>query len=209
VINLPIITQEDELELAKTEQELVKRIKKLSKAQTSLINSQQKYAENLTKANLAREMLNRTYRDVLKQMQTLVREKRSNIKDEEVNLFQEIIHQNDTYVENTKKYIDAIKNLVLKKEYYVEKKEEFADALNEVAQRRSTVIKKELSVEKKKNDLIEGEKIKILETERNDIQREFDRARDVMLKSLHQYLQERDEVDNLWMKIKDSVSKMS
>ena len=209
MIILPIITHEDELELAKTEQELVKQIKKLSRAQTTLINSQQKYAENLTKANLAREMLNRTFRDVLKQMQTLVREKRSNIKDEEVNLYQDIIHQNDTYIENTKKYIDAIKNLTLKKEYFVEKKQEFADALNNVAQRRSTVIKKALSVEKKKNDLIEGEKMKILETEFNDIQREFDRARDVMIKSLKQFLQERDEVDNLWMKVKDSVSKMS
>ena len=209
VIILPIITHEDELELAKTEQELVKQIKKLSRAQTTLINSQQKYAENLTKANLAREMLNRTFRDVLKQMQTLVREKRSNIKDEEVNLYQDIIHQNDTYIENTKKYIDAIKNLTLKKEYFVEKKQEFADALNNVAQRRSTVIKKALSVEKKKNDLIEGEKMKILETEFNDIQREFDRARDVMIKSLKQFLQERDEVDNLWMKVKDTVSKMS
>jgi hypothetical protein len=209
VINLPIITHEDELELAKTEQELVKQIKKHSRAQTALINSQQKYAENLTKANLTREMLNRTFRDVLKQMQTLVREKRSNIKDEEVNLFQDIIHQNDNYIENTKKYIDAIKNLTLKKEYFVEKKQEFANALNDVAQRRSTVIKKALSVEKKKNDLIEGEKMKILETEFNDIQREFDRARDVMIKSLKQFLQERDEVDNLWMKVKDSVSKMS
>jgi hypothetical protein len=209
VINLPIITHEDELELAKTEQELVKQIKKHSRAQTVLINSQQKYAENLTKANLAREMLNRTFRDVLKQMQTLVREKRSNIKDEEVNLFQEIIHQNDNYIESTKKYIDAIKNLTLKKEYFVEKKQDFANSLNEVAQRRSTVIKKALSVEKKKNDLIEGEKMKILETELNDIQREFDRARDVMIKSLNQFLQERDEVDSLWMKVKDSVSKMS
>ena len=209
MIKLPIITHEDELELAKTEQELVKEIKRLTKAQTTLINSQQKYAENLTKANLAREMLNRTFRDVLKQMQTLVREKRSNIKDEEVNLYQGIIHQNDTYIENTKKYIDAIKNLILKKEYFVEKQEEFADALNNVAQRRSTVIKKALTVEKKKNDLIEGEKMKILESEFNDIQREFDRARDVMIKNLNQFLQERDEVDNLWMKVKDSVSKMS
>ena len=75
--------------------------------------------------------------------------------------------------------------LSLKKEYFVEKKEEFAIALNDVAQRRSTVIKKALSVEKKKNDLIEGEKMNILESEMDDIQREFDRARDVMLKKLN------------------------
>jgi hypothetical protein len=205
----PIITHEDELELAKTEQELVRQINKLAKAQSALINSQKKYAENLSKANLAREMLNRTFRDVLKQMQTLVREKRSNIKDEEVRLYEDIIHQNDKYIASNKNYIDAIKNLALKKEYLVEKKEEFASALNDVAQRRGTVIKKALSVEKKKNDLIEGEKMNILESEMEDIQREFDRARDVMIKKLNQFLQERDEVDNLWMKVKDSVSKTS
>jgi len=205
----PIITHEDELELAKTEQELVKEIKKLAKAQTALVNSQKKYAENLTKATLAREMLNRTYRDVLKQMQTLVREKRSNIKDEEVRFFDDIIHQNDKYIEANKSYIDSIKNLTLKKDYLIEKKEEFADALNEVAQRRHIIIKKALFVEKKKNNLEEGEKIKIYESELDDIQREFDRARDVMLKKINQFLQVRDEVDNLWLKVKDTVSKSS
>ncbi|MFX1532284.1 MAG: hypothetical protein ACFFBC_14300, partial [Promethearchaeota archaeon] len=67
----PIITHEDELELAKMEKELVSQFKKLSRAQSTLISSQQKYAENISKANITREMLNRTFRDVLKQMQTL------------------------------------------------------------------------------------------------------------------------------------------
>ena len=49
----------------------------------------------------------------------------------------------------------------------------------------------------------------ILESEMEDIQREFDRARDVMIKKLNQFLQERDEVNNLWMKVKDSISKTS
>jgi len=205
----PIITHEDELILAKTERELVSQLKKLARAQNSLISSQKKYAEDLTKANLAREMLNRTFRDVLKQMETLVREKRSNIKDEEVRLFQDIIHKNDEYIEANAKYIDAIKNLTVKKEYFIEKKQEFADALSEVAGKRSTVIKKALTVEKTKNKLIEGEKLKILDSELNDVQRDFDRARDVLLKKIHQFLEVRDEIDKLWTKLKDSVSKSS
>jgi len=205
----PIITHEDELILAKTERELVSQLKKLARAQNSLISSQKKYAEDLTKANLAREMLNRTFRDVLKQMETLVREKRSNIKDEEVKLFQDIIHKNDEYIEANAKYIDAIKNLTVKKEYFIEKKQEFADALSEVAGKRSTVIKKALTVEKTKNKLIEGEKLKILDSELNDVQRDFDRARDVLLKKIHQFLEVRDEIDKLWTKLKDSVSKSS
>jgi len=205
----PIITHEDELELASTEKELVNQLKKLAKAQNALINTQKKYAEDLSKANLTREMLNRTFRDVLKQMQMLVREKRSNIKDEEVKLFQDIIHKNDEYVEANRKYIDAIKNLTLKKDYLIEIKQEFANALSEVASKRSTVIKKALNVEKMKNKLIEGEKIKILDTEMNDVQRDFDRSRDVLLKKIHQFLEVRDEVDELWVKLKDAVSKSS
>jgi len=205
----PIITHEDELELASMEKELVNQIKKLAKAQNALIDSQKKYADNLRKANLARDMLNRTFRDVLKQMQTLVRERRSNIKDEEVKYFDDIIHKNDTYIEVNNKYIDSIKDLAIKKDYLVEKKYEFASALSDVANKRSVVIKKALSVEKKKNDLIEGEKIKILESELNDCQRDFDRARDVLLKKISQFLQVKNEVDELWINLKDSVNKSS
>ncbi len=205
----PIITHQDELELASSEKELASQFKKMAKAQSDLIDSQKKYADNLRKANLARDMLNRTFRDVLKQMQTLVREKRSNIKDEEVQYFQDIIHKNDEYINVNNKYIDSIKDLAIKKEYLVEKKHEFASALSDVASKRSVVIKKALSVEKKKNDLIEGEKIKILESELNDLQRDFDRARDVLLKKISQFLQVKNEVDDLWINLKNSVNKSS
>lgn len=205
----PIITHEDELELASMEKELVNQIKKLAKAQNVLIDSQKKYADNLRKTNLARDMLNRTFRDVLKQMQTLVRERRSNIKDEEVKYFEDIIHKNDKYIEVNNKYIDSIKDLAIKKDYLVEKKYEFASALSDVANKRSVVIKKALSVEKKKNNLIEGEKIKILESELNDCQRDFDRARDVLLKKISQFLQVKNEVDELWVNLKDAVNKSS
>ncbi len=205
----PIITHEDELTLSSLEKELMTQIRKLAKAQSTLIDSQKKYAENLKKATLTREMVNRTFRDVLKHMQTLVREKRSNIKDEEVKLFQDIIHKNDEYIEVNNKYIDSIKDIAVKKEYLVEKKYEFASALSEVANKRSIVIKKALSVEKKKNDLIEGEKMKLLESGLNDSQRDFDRARDILLKKIDQFLQVKNEVDDLWVNLKNSVDKAS
>ncbi len=205
----PIITHEDELELSSMEKELVTQIRKLAKTQSTLIDSQKKYAENLKKATLTREMLNRTFRDVLKHMQTLVRERRSNIKDKEVKLYQDIIHKNDEYIEVNNKYIDSIKNLAVKKDYLVEKKYEFASALSEVANKRSMVIKKALSVEKKKNNLIEGEKMKLLESGLNDLQRDFDRARDILIKKIDQFLQVKNEVDELWVNLKNSVNKSS
>ena len=205
----PIITHEDELELAKQEKELVSQFKKLSRAQSSLISAQMKYAENISKTNITREMLNRTFRDVLKQMQTLAREHRSNIKDEEVKLFQEIIKQNDDYIKGNNTYLNAIKDLAVQKEYLVAKKDEFVDALSDVASKRAVVIKKALDAEKAKNKLIDGDKLNILDQELNDVQRDFDRARDILLKKIHQYKEVKSEINALWLKLKDTVTELS
>ena len=205
----PIITHEDELELAKMEKELVSQFKKLAKAQSALIGSQKKYAENIAKTNNSRDMLNRTFRDVLKQMQTLAREHRSNIKDEEVKLYKEIIQKNDDFIKANNTYLNAIKDIAVQKEYFVQKKIEFVDALAEVADRRSDVIKKALDVEKAKNKLIDGDKLNILDQQLNDVQREFDRARDILLKRIYQFTEVRDEINTLWIKLKDIITELN
>jgi hypothetical protein len=201
----PIITHEDELILAKTEKELANQIKKLAKAQSSLIASQKRYAENISKTNITRDMTNRTFRDVLKQMQTLAREHRSNIKDEEVKLYQEIIQKNDDFIKSNDIYLNAIKDIAVRKEYLVEKKEEFVIALDQVANRRSVVIKKALAIEKAKNKLIEGDKLNLLDQQLNDVQRDFDRARDILLKKIHQFIEVRNEINALWIKLKNTI----
>ncbi|MHA1885983.1 MAG: hypothetical protein ACXAAI_01825 [Promethearchaeota archaeon] len=205
----PIITHQDELELAKSEKELISHFKKLSKAQNGLINSQQKYAESISKANIEREMLNRSFRDVLKQMQVLAREHKSNIGDEEVKLYQDIIQQNDKYIKANNTYLNAIKDLAVQKEYFIAKKEEFVDSLSDLANSRTAVIKKALDVEKAKNKLIDGDKLNMLDQELSDVQRNFDRARDILLKKISQFLEVRDEVNGLWLKLKDSVTELS
>jgi len=205
----PIITHEDELELSKMEKELVSQLRKIAKAQNNLISSQKKYAENLSKVNVIRDMLNRTFRDVLKQMQTLAREHRSNIKDEEVNLYKEIIQKNDNYIKANNNYLNAIKDLAVQKEYLVEKKEEFINALTDVANNRTIVIKKALDVEKAKNKLIDGDKLNILDQELNDVQRNFDRARDILLKKIKQFLEVKHEINSLWLKLKDKIEELS
>ncbi len=158
--------------------------------------------------SITRESANRTMRDVLKQMQTLAREKKSNIHDEEVNIFQDLIHKNDDYIVANNKYFNAIKDLAIRKEYFIEKKIEFADALSEVASKRSSVIKKALDIEKIKNKMIEGEKVKILDQQLDDAQREFDRARDVLLKKIDEVNSEASEVNKLWIKLKEATSNL-
>ena len=205
----PIITHEDELELAKMEKELISQFKKLSKAQNGLINSQKKYAENISKANIVRDMLNRTFRDVLKQMQTLAREQKSNIQDEEVKLYQDIIQHNDKYIKANTIYLNAIKDLAAQKEYLVAKKDEFVDSLSDLAKKRTIVIKKALAAEDAKNKLIDGDKLNILDQELSDVQRNFDRARDILLKKILQFIEVKSEVNALWLKLKDTVTELS
>ena len=205
----PIITHQDELELAKSEKELAAQLKKLAKWQRAVGNTQIKLAADLAKMNIARQNLNRTFRDVLKQMQTLAREHRSNVDDEEVNTFQNLINANDEYLEVNNLYINAIKDLAIRKQDLATRKDLFANALSELAGKRSNVIKKALSIEKTKNKLIEGGKLTELENQLNDSQREIDRAKNILHKEIDQFLQVRAELNDLWLKLKDSISKMS
>ena len=205
----PIITHQDELELAKSEKELAVQLKKLAKWQRAVGSTQIKHAADLAKMNIARQTLNRIFRDVLKQMQTLAREHRSNVDDEEVNIFQNIIHANDEYLEVNTLYVNAVKDLAIRKQDLAARKDLFANALIELAGKRSTVIKKALSIEKTKNKLIEGAKLTELENQLNDSQREFDRAKNILLKEIEQFLQVRAELNDLWLKLKDSISEMS
>ena len=205
----PIITHQDELELAKSEKELAAQLKKLAKWQRAVGSTQIKLAADLAKMNIARQTLNRIFRDVLKQMQTLAREHSSNVDDEEVNIFQNIIHANDEYLEVNTLYVNAVKDLAIRKQDLAARKDLFANALIELAGKRSTVIKKALSIEKTKNKLIEGAKLTELENQLNDSQREFDRAKNILLKEIEQFLQVRAELNDLWLKLKDSISEMS
>lgn len=205
----PIITNEDELILARSEKELASQLKKVAKWQRTAVASQKKFADNIVKLNIARQSLNRTFRDVLKQMQTLARESKSNVKDEEINIFQDIIRKNDQYFEATSNYLNAIKDLAIRKDDLAARTDLFANALSELANKRSAVIKKALNIEKIKNKMIEGSKLTQLENELNDSQREFDRARNILLKEIEQFLQIENEINELWIKLKNAITEMS
>jgi len=206
---LPIITHEDELILSKLEKELASRVNNVAKNQRSVMKAQKTLADDLSELNIARQSLNRTMRDVLKQLQTLNRESRSNVKDEDVKIYEDMVHENDEYIEVVNNYLNAIKDLAVKKDYLIKLESEFAGTLEEEADKRTDVIRKALSVEKAKNKMIEGEKLDRLDVELNDSQREFDRARDVFLKKVEQLNETRKEVNDLWIKLKNTIKGMS
>ncbi|TFF98482.1 MAG: hypothetical protein EU547_01400 [Promethearchaeota archaeon] len=148
-------------------------------------------------------------RDVFKQMKMLAREHKSNVKEKDVTLLKELIKQSDQYIENTNKYIDAIKELALKKEYLTQKQEELAESLENMAKQREAVIKKALEVEKVKNKMADQSKLDQLDQELNDQQRRFDRARDIFLKKIEQFMEVRKETNELWTALKNATSEMS
>jgi len=205
----PIITVEDEISLAKNEKLLAAQLKKLARWQKSIGSSQNKFAMDLAKMNIERDKLNRIFRDTFNQMQTIGRENNTNVGEEEVNMFQEIIHANDNYIELNNTYMTAIKDLAIRKQDLAARIEIFANALNELATRRTVVIKKTLGLEKSKDKLIETGKLTNLENQLTDSQREFDRARNIMLKEIEQFLQVRKELNELWINLKKSISEMS
>ncbi|TXT67002.1 MAG: hypothetical protein BAJALOKI1v1_210003 [Promethearchaeota archaeon] len=191
----PILTSEDELDLARLEKELVGALKDHAKSQSKVVKARKKLAEALSKMFIDRSSLNRTMRDVLKQIQMLAREHKSNVKEEDVKNLTDLIEINELCVDANKKYVDVIKELTLRKDYLIEKQVEFADALETVSEKRNNVIKKALEVEKIKNKMVEGDKLKELDQEQKDKQREFDRARDILLKKIEQYNEVREEIE--------------
>ncbi|MBY8981596.1 MAG: hypothetical protein KGD57_01495 [Candidatus Lokiarchaeota archaeon] len=199
----PIITSEDELDLSRFEKEFVKALTELTKQQSKVVKSQQKLADNILDMTFSRDSLNRTMRDVLKQMKMLARENKSNVKNEDVKFLEDLIHSNDLYIDANKRYIAAIKDLVIEKEYLIDMRKEFAEALDDVATKRKVLIKMALNVDKVKNKMIDQEKVDIFEQEFKDLQREFDRARDVLLKKIERFFEVKNKVSKLWLKLKE------
>jgi hypothetical protein len=205
----PIITSKDEIDLSRLEDELVDTFEDHAKAQRKVIKRQKQLADEVADMNISRGKLNRTMRDVFKQMKMLAREHKSNVKEKDVNLLKELIKQSDQYRENTNKFVDAIKELALKKEYLTQKQDELAEAMENMADERESVIKKALEVEKVKNKMADQSELDKLDQELNDQQRRFDRARDIFLKKIEQFMEVRQETNQLWIELKNAISEMS
>lgn len=202
---MPILTPEDEIDLAKFEVELVKNWNKMIGSQKSVTATHMKLSDLIIKENSAREVFLRTARDVYKQMKVLAREKMSNIDENDGKIIQKIIHDNETIYENNKKFLNALKDLGLQREYLHKEFQELTESLKDVSSKRKAVVHKALKIEISKNKLIEGEKLEMLDQEFKNIQKEFDRSKGRYLKKVEHIESTRNEVNSLWNKLKDST----
>ena len=202
---MPILTPEDEIDLAKFEVELVKNWNKMIGSQKSVTATYMKLSDLIIKENSVREIFLRTARDVYKQMKVLAREKMSNIDENDGKIIQKIIHDNEQIYENNKNFLNAIKDLGLQREYLHKEFQELTESLKDVSHKRKAVVHKALKIEISKNKLIEGEKLEMLDQEFKNIQKEFDRSKGRYLKKVEHIESTRNEVNSLWNKLKDST----
>ena len=203
---MPILTPEDEIDLAKFEVELVKNWNKMIGSQNNVTDAHMKLANLIIKENSTRELFLRTARDVIKQMKVLAREKMSNIDENDEKIIQKIIHDNEQIYENNKKYLNAMKDLGLQREYLHTEFQELSASLKELSSKRKAVVHKALKIEEAKNKLIEGEKLEMMDQEFKDIQKEFDRSKGRFLKKVEHIESTRSEVNALWYKLKDTIA---
>lgn len=203
---MPILTPQDEKELAKYELDLVKEWKGLISAKDKVTDAHIKLADLIAKENTKRELFLRTARDVYKQMQVLQREKMSNIDENDVKIIHDVIANDEKLLEKNKTHLNALKDLALQREYLLKEYMEVTDALKEVSSLRKDVIQRSLKIEDAKNKLIDGEKLEILDQQFKDIQKEFDRAKGVFLKKVEHLQTSKKEVNVLWIKLKDTIT---
>lgn len=204
---IPIVTHEDEVALAKLDVELADIIKKigkkigqLSSQERSLGDSYQDYSKLL--AEYARKM-----RDISKQMEVLAREERSGIEAAEVDAFKKKIAAVDDQTKKIETYYDRMKDLAVHKESLTKKMDEYAALMVENAKIRKKIVEFGLRIEKEKNKMIAADSLSKLEDDLKDTERDFERSKKELEKKWDQLVQERAEVNGMWIAYKNSIDK--
>lgn len=202
---MPIVTHEDDKELASLEGDVVKGIKKLAKEDKSIFQQIEKLGDMFNENLLDKERFLRKKRDVSKQMEVLAREDRSEITGDEVDEYKEQIGEEADLIEKQRQFVNALKDLGAEGRSFVERKEEYADAIDDLADQRINLVKIALKIEKAKNSMQPAEKLQKMEDAQKDEERTYERLKREREKKLEQFNQERAEVNRLWMALKNSI----
>ena len=202
---MPIVTHEDELvlskldiEVARQRKNIISRIKKIRKQEEKLGNLYQKYTKDLQ--DLARKM-----RDKMKQMEILAREDRSGITDSDVTEFKEDVKDVEDRIQAIEIYYDRIKDLALQKQGIIDRMDEYISMVVPHSKLREDIVELGLKIEKEKNKMVAADSLSKLEDKLKDKQREFDRSKHELHKKWEQVQEERDEVNKMWLALKDSI----
>ena len=202
---MPIITHQDEILLAKIDSEVAHMFAKLGGTIDSISSGEKKVAglyQNYTKdlQNYVRRL-----RDKSKQMEILAREERSGIEDGDVKEIKNRVRGVDDRIQMIEAYCDRVKDLTLQKSGLTKRMREYAKLVVSNAQIRKKIVNIGLKIEKEKNKMVAADSLSKLEDSLKDIEREFERSKKEMNKKWEQILEERVEVNEVWMGLKDSI----
>ena len=203
---MPIITTEDEKQLANLEVEIANMMKNLSQKEKLIAAAEVNIANMYAKYSRFLGLYVRKLRDLSKQLEILSREERSGITKEEVSRNKNMVNHIDDVIEVKESYFDKLKDLAVQKKSLLVKRVEYADIMINTAKLRKKMVDIGLKIETAKNKMIPAEKVQSIEMRLKDITREFDRSKKDLTKKDEQLEKEREEVNEMWVSLKEVIN---
>lgn len=203
---MPIITTEDEKQLANLEIDIADMMKDLSQKEKSIAAAEVNIADMYAKYIRFLGLYVRKLRDLSKQLEILSREERSGITTEEVSRNKNMVNHIDDVIEVKESYFDKLKDLAVQKKSLLVKRVEYADILINTAKLRKKMVDIGLKIETAKNKMIPAEKVQTIEMKLKDISRDFERSKKDLIKKDEQMEKEREEVNEMWISLKDVIN---
>lgn len=203
---MPIITTEDEKQLANLEIGIADMMKDLSQKEKSIAAAEVNIADMYAKYIRFLGLYVRKLRDLSKQLEILSREERSGITTEEVSRNKDMVNHIDDVIEVKESYFDKLKDLAVQKKSFLVKRVEYADILINTAKLRKKMVDIGLKIETAKNKMIPAEKVQTIEMKLKDISRDFERSKKDLIKKDEQMEKEREEVNEMWISLKDVIN---
>lgn len=203
---LPIITTEDEKQLADLEIDIANMMKNLSQKEKLIAAAEVNIADMYAKYIRFLGLYVRKLRDLSKQLEILSREERSGITTEEVSRNKNMVNHIDDVIEVKESYFDKLKDLAVQKKSLLVKRVEYADILINTAKLRKKMVDIGLKIETAKNKMIPAEKVQTIEMKLKDISRDFERSKKDLIKKDEQMEKEREEVNEMWISLKDVIN---
>lgn len=203
---MPIITTEDEKQLANLEIDIADMMKGLSQKEKSIAVAEVNIADMYAKYIRFLGLYVRKLRDLSKQLEILSREERSGITTEEVSRNKDMVNHIDDVIEVKESYFDKLKDLAVQKKSFLVKRVEYADILINTAKLRKKMVDIGLKIETAKNKMIPAEKVQTIEMKLKDISRDFERSKKDLIKKDEQMEKEREEVNEMWISLKDVIN---
>ncbi|GAB4305405.1 MAG: hypothetical protein Kow0069_01130 [Promethearchaeota archaeon] len=202
---MPIVTSEDQKELAAHEQELASMLKTLVSQEQKIFSAFDKLAEMILRNMAARERYVRKQQEVLKDMDKLARAGKFDLTVDEVGARKGEVSEMLELIEQGRAFANALKDFSSQSHAFVAKKLEFGAALFELAKQRLRIVGIGVKLEKAKNAMQVAEKLQKLEDALKDEERTYERVKREFDKKAEQRRGETEELNGVWAQVRAAL----